>query len=122
MLFAMPCFDHVGEEFGVNHRLVRGACYIITNNEDGFLAADRQGTQHVPASDHLLRAGKYYYHLARSPGQVAYLVVVDFRSWRFPGTVPAEWRRVGRSQRLSDIKNDYARSKTAMSETVKTLD
>ena len=39
LLLSLPAFDSLLGQTGVNHRLVRDACYIIANNNDGVVFA-----------------------------------------------------------------------------------
>ncbi|KAI0787494.1 hypothetical protein C8Q74DRAFT_1446188 [Fomes fomentarius] len=120
-LFSLPAFDCVAGRFGVNRSIVEDSCRIITNNEDGFLAIDREGNVPVSNVDPLLERGQYYYHLVKSPGSTKYLVVADFASWVFPKTPPTHWSRV-RTVDESAARLAWARSAAAMSVAVKNLD
>ncbi len=121
IFFSLPAFDSLAGQFGVNRSIVEDACRIITNNQDGFLTTDHQGSAPVPNVDSLLRPGKYYYHLVRSAGPTKYPVVAHFASWVFPKTPPTHWSRV-RTAEESAACLEWARSAGAMSDAVKDFD
>ncbi|KAI0762412.1 hypothetical protein C8Q74DRAFT_1318894 [Fomes fomentarius] len=86
ILFSLPAFDSLGGRFGVNRSVAQDACRIITNNEEGFLATDREGNLALPNADPNIERGRIITILL-------YPVVTEFASWVFPKTMPAHWTR-----------------------------
>ncbi|KAI0069565.1 hypothetical protein K474DRAFT_485043 [Panus rudis PR-1116 ss-1] len=118
LLLSLPAYDSFQGRGGISHRLVREACSILANNNDGFLTADREGNQLVPNDDAILAAGEYYYRC--NLADPLYPVVTDFAAWTFPREIPASWTSRSTQERAQRLH--FARSRSAMSDTVKSLD
>ncbi|KAI0071911.1 hypothetical protein K474DRAFT_1712070 [Panus rudis PR-1116 ss-1] len=113
LLLSLPAYDSFQGRGGISHRLVREACSILANNNDGFLTADREGNQLVPNDDAILAAGEYYYRC--NLADPLYPVVTDFAAWTFPREIPASWTSRSTQERAQRLH--LARSRSAMSDT-----
>ncbi|KAI0806588.1 hypothetical protein C8Q74DRAFT_1223058 [Fomes fomentarius] len=124
LLFSFPALDKSPTQPGllaVNHRLVQDACRIISNNSDGFLATDREGTRVILNDVLLLEPQNYYFHLTSSPGITNYDIVANFASWTFPESLPTHWCRDIAPGELIEASL-WPRGSLQMSDGVKALD
>ena len=131
VLFSLPAFDSILDitsgtsANGVNLRLVLDGCYIIANNEEGFLATDLDGTERIPIDNTLLPPGKYFYHLKSAPGAGhKYPVLCEFAAWTPPPPEkrPAHWSRKDTLNAPYHNVTHLAASASDMSEAVKNQD
>lgn len=90
-LLCFPAYDNTPALWGYSHLLVLDACRIIANNRDGFVSTTPHRSDRVPADEHTLAAGVYYYFLG-DDSDPPYPVNACFDTWSFPDTLPAHWR------------------------------
>ncbi|KAM5541504.1 hypothetical protein V8D89_004694 [Ganoderma adspersum] len=93
---------------GVCHRLVLDACRIVTNhavnNQEDFLAEDREGQTPVHIDDSkTLSARTYFYFLgpAKDASSRNYPIVKEFSAFIFPRRLPEHWYTARTSGRLT---------------------
>lgn len=93
---------------GVCRRLLLDACRVVTNhavnNQEDFLAEDRQGQTPVPIDDSKpLSTPTYFYFLgpAKDASSRNYPIVKEFPSFIFPRRLPEHWYTARTSGRLT---------------------
>lgn len=73
--------------FGVNHRVMLDACFVLANNKEGYLL-DSQHECCALNQYPVLPAGSYWYEVAANH---LYPIVDDFRVWSPPSQLPDHW-------------------------------